>query len=114
MMETDSSQLLIAGINLAERCWAKCCQELEWDSNSPNWVVGHQVGKEHKEQMLDRLKLKQCPTFDTFETLGNTGSAALPITLAMLAEQNQIQRGDKVALLGIGSGLSSTMLGVLW
>jgi len=30
------------------------------------------------------------------------------------AEQNRIQSGDRVALLGIGSGLNALMLGVEW
>jgi 3-oxoacyl-[acyl-carrier-protein] synthase-3 len=46
--------------------------------------------------------------------LGNTGSSALPITLMMASEQGAIEKNDKIALLGIGSGLSSIMLGVKW
>jgi acyl-CoA:acyl-CoA alkyltransferase len=115
MMETDSTKLLAAGVKLATQCWQKTVQELTVDANFvPDWVIGHQVGREHKEQMMRALNLYDTPSFDTFETLGNTGSAALPITLAKLAESGQIQPGQQLALLGIGSGLSSTMLGVTW
>ncbi len=46
--------------------------------------------------------------------LGNTGSVALPITMAMAAEQGLLTAGDQVALLGIGSGINSLMIGLDW
>ena len=52
--------------------------------------------------------------FSTLEFLGNIGSVSLPITLAMGAEKGIIHKGDKVGLLGIGSGLNCLMLGVEW
>jgi 3-oxoacyl-[acyl-carrier-protein] synthase-3 len=44
--------------------------------------------------------------------MGNTGSAALPGALALGLREKNINRGDKLALLGIGSGLSCLMLGM--
>ena len=44
--------------------------------------------------------------------LGNTGAAALPMALSMGLEQDPPAAGTKLALLGIGSGLNSVMLGV--
>ena len=60
------------------------------------------------------MNLKDIETTTTYEFLGNTGSAALPVTLAHLAENKEMNAGDKIALLGIGSGLTSIMLGVEW
>jgi 3-oxoacyl-[acyl-carrier-protein] synthase-3 len=42
------------------------------------------------------------------------GSVSLPLTAAIAAERGELQRGDKVALLGIGSGLNCLMLGLEW
>jgi acyl-CoA:acyl-CoA alkyltransferase len=52
--------------------------------------------------------------FSTLEFLGNTGSASLPVTLAMGVEKGVLTKGDKAALLGIGSGLNCLMMGVEW
>jgi 3-oxoacyl-[acyl-carrier-protein] synthase-3 len=52
--------------------------------------------------------------FTTFETLGNVGSVSCPITLATAMEQGAYASGDKAALLGIGSGLSSIMMALEW
>jgi 3-oxoacyl-[acyl-carrier-protein] synthase-3 len=36
------------------------------------------------------------------------------MTLAKAVENGRISKGDKVSLLGIGSGINCTMLGVEW
>ena len=52
--------------------------------------------------------------FPTVEFLGNTGSVALPITMALGLEQGRLAAGDRVAMLGIGSGINSLMIGLEW
>lgn len=64
--------------------------------------------------MLGSLELPIERDFCTYPWLGNTGSVALPITLAIAEEQKSIQPGDKVALLGIGSGINCIMTAVEW
>lgn len=64
--------------------------------------------------MFESLGLDPQIDFATVETLGNTGSAALPITLALGAEQGRLRANDHVALLGIGSGINCLMLAVEW
>lgn len=114
MMETDSEELLNNGAVLAMETWAKTKRVLDWSNETPDWALGHQVGIAHEEVVMKALGLSHKRTFITYPFLGNTGSAALPATLAILANQEKLQKGEKVALLGIGSGLSSVMLGVEW
>ena len=64
--------------------------------------------------MLQSLELDPIVDFATLETLGNTGSVALPLTMAMGIEQGHLEPGDRVALLGIGSGINALMLAVDW
>ena len=79
-----------------------------------NKIIPHQVGVAHRYAMLTELGLPLDRDFQTFEMFGNTGSAALPLTLIKGIEANFFKPQDKVALLGIGSGLTSTMLGMEW
>ena len=111
MMKTDSEKLMKAGIKLATDTWEKTKEVLDWSNHSPDWVVGHQVGKSHEAALLLSLNLNDKNTYTTFEKFGNTGSAALPLTLAKLMETNKMSSGQNLAMLGIGSGLSSIMLG---
>ena len=52
--------------------------------------------------------------FPTLEFLGNVGSVSLPITFALGNDKNIIAKHDKIALLGIGSGINCIMMGVQW
>ena len=114
VMETDSEELLKYGVALGQSTWQKARAELGWENKSVDFVLTHQVGTAHEKLSLESLELNKIKTFRTYPFLGNTGSSALPITLMMADEQGLINKGENIALLGIGSGLSSIMLGVKW
>lgn len=114
LMKTESEILKEEGCKLGGRTWAKTRKTLQWTNKDVDRVFCHQVGEIHRKLLFETLKLDIRKDFSTFEILGNTGSASLPITLAMGEEQGILSKGDKTALLGIGSGLNSLMLGVEW
>jgi 3-oxoacyl-[acyl-carrier-protein] synthase III len=113
-MQTDSEALLHAGVNLAERTWVDCRKELGWTNAMVTKAFTHQVGRAHRKLLYDRLGLDPAIDFATVDWLGNTGAAALPSAAALGIEQGHLVKGDRVALLGIGSGLHSVMLGLEW
>lgn len=114
VMETDSEELLKYGIALGKATWQELQKNLSWERSDVDFVLTHQVGSAHEKLSLESLELNQTKTYKTYPFLGNTGSSALPITLMMAHEEKLLQKNDRVALLGIGSGLSSIMLGVKW
>ncbi|AOS45837.1 3-oxoacyl-[acyl-carrier-protein] synthase 3 [Lacunisphaera limnophila] len=114
VMETDSEQLLLAGVEVAQRTWQAFAQETGWNPSTPDRIITHQVGTMHRRKLYETVGLDLVKDFSSFETLGNTGSAALPSTLALAVEQGALRSGQKAALLGIGSGLNSLMLAVEW
>lgn len=111
-METDSEALLHAGVALAERNWKRTKDILGWINDDPDRIFTHQVGKQHRTMLMERLELNPALDFPTVERFGNTGAVALPMALAMGLEQDPPSSGTKLALLGIGSGLNSVMLGI--
>lgn len=112
IMHTDSEGLLHAGCALAARTWEKAKAALGWDNGSPAHVFTHQVGRAHSKLTLETLGLPQERDFPTVSFMGNTGSSALPGALALGLRQKTLSKGDKTALLGIGSGLSCLALGM--
>lgn len=114
LMETDSEKLMVEGCRLAGRTWNRTREELGWKNEEVNRVFCHQVGKGHRKLMYENVGLGIEKDFSTLEFLGNTGSASLPVTLAMGVEKDVLAKGDKTALLGIGSGLNCLMMGVEW
>ena len=77
-------------------------------------MICHQVGLSHRETILGSLGIPQSKDFSTFPYLGNMGTVSLPLTAALADDRAFLQKGDQVALLGIGSGLNCMMLGVEW
>jgi acyl-CoA:acyl-CoA alkyltransferase len=96
------------------KTWQLFEQETGWTRATPDRFICHQVGSTHRRKLYETVGLDLAKDFSTFETLGNTGSAALPTTLALAVEQGAVKTGDRVALLGIGSGINSLMLAVEW
>lgn len=112
LMQTDSEALMQAGNALALRTWARFQAELGWKTADIDRIVTHQVGVAHRRLLLATLGLDPKLDFPTVETLGNIGSVSLPISLSLALEQGFIRDGQRVALLGIGSGLQCLMLGL--
>jgi acyl-CoA:acyl-CoA alkyltransferase len=110
-MQTDSEQLLLAGVALARETWRNFASEQGTDFDR---YICHQVGTAHRRKLYETLDLDLARDFSTFETLGNTGSVALPATLAAAIEAGAVREGDRVGLLGIGSGLNCLMLALEW
>lgn len=110
-MQTDAEQLLIAGVQLARETWRRFAAE---QGETYTRYICHQVGSTHRRKLYEALGLDEAKDFSSFETLGNTGSVALPVTLARAVEQGAVRDGDRVGLLGIGSGLNCLMLALEW
>ena len=113
-MQTDSEELLVAGVDVARSTWQLFEQETGWTKDTPDHIICHQVGSTHRRKLYETVGLDLAKDYSTFETLGNTGSAALPTALALAVAQGRVKSGDKVALLGIGSGINSLMLALEW
>ncbi|HED66807.1 MAG TPA: 3-oxoacyl-ACP synthase III [Planctomycetes bacterium] len=114
LMETDSEAMLQAGNALAARTFEAFLAELHWSRDSIDRIVTHQVGGAHRRLLFETLELDPERDFPTVETLGNIGSVSLPLTLSIAIREGRVERGQSVALLGIGSGLNCMMLGLEW
>lgn len=114
LMQTDSERLLQEGIAAGVATYARFLAECGWSPDEFDKTICHQVGGAHRKLMLQSLALAPERDYATYPWLGNTGSAALPVTLALAAESGFVASGDRVALLGIGSGINCLMASVQW
>lgn len=111
---TDASAVLQNGVELGKRTWDRLLQTLDWRAADIDKVICHQVGGGHRRTILASLGIDESRDFSTFETLGNMGTVALPATAAIASDVGFLRSGDRVAFLGIGSGLNCLMLGLSW
>jgi 3-oxoacyl-[acyl-carrier-protein] synthase-3 len=114
LMTTDSERLLREGVALAEEAFQEFLSAADWSADEIDKTFCHQVGNAHRKLLFQALQLDTRIDFGTFEFLGNTGTVALPISAAIGIERGLVQPGDRVAMLGIGSGINTLMLGVEW
>ena len=113
-MLTDSVSVLKYGVQLGQQTWNKFLGTMNWSESSVDRVICHQVGQGHQEAILRALRLPKEKDYTTYRYLGNMGTAALPSTAAIAEERGVLKRGQKVAFLGIGSGLTCLMMGFEW
>jgi 3-oxoacyl-[acyl-carrier-protein] synthase III len=114
LMQTDSERLLAEGLAAGRATFDDFLTTSGWERGEIDKSVCHQIGGTHRRMMLEGLGLSVERDYATFPWLGNTGSVALPITLALAVENGFITDHEHVALLGIGSGINCLMLAVDW
>jgi 3-oxoacyl-[acyl-carrier-protein] synthase-3 len=111
---TDSAAVLTHGVELGIRTWHAFLRKLGWVKDRIDKVICHQVGASHRDAILRALGISLDKDFSTFPYLGNIGTVSLPLTAALAEDREVLRPGDRVAFLGIGSGLNCLMLGVEW
>ncbi|MGI9457872.1 MAG: 3-oxoacyl-[acyl-carrier-protein] synthase III C-terminal domain-containing protein, partial [Aeoliella sp.] len=114
LMQTDSEALMHEGIATGRATFDRFLTAAGLAAGDIDRTFCHQVGVAHRKLLFDELGLDPAIDFATLETLGNTGSAALPVTMARGLQDRPVGAGDKIALLGIGSGINCVMLACDW
>jgi 3-oxoacyl-[acyl-carrier-protein] synthase-3 len=114
LMATDSERLMREGIATGADTFDRFLVEAGWSRADIDRTFCHQVGPTHRKLLFEALRLD--PEIDslTVQWLGNTGAVALPVTLALAAAAGRIASGQRLALLGIGSGINCLMLACQW
>ena len=113
-MDTDSTSLMFAGIELAGKTWQKAASQLGWNVDQLDELVLHQVSKVHTTQLAQALRLPMSKILPIYPEYGNVGPAAVPMALSQSVKMGRVKKGSRVALMGIGSGLNCAMAEVIW
>ncbi|GAA4057439.1 3-oxoacyl-ACP synthase III [Agromyces indicus] len=109
-MFTDARALLKGGMELVTAAWREARKHWNW-AQMDRYIM-HQVSDVHTDAIVKAAKLDRTRIPLTYPTLGNIGPASIPITLAH--EAPSLRRGDRVLLMGVGSGLNTSMLEMAW
>ena len=113
-MITDTRTLLIEGVKLAQKTFVAARQALGWVVEEMDEFVVHQVSKVHTAAFTKAMGIDPKKVLTIFGEHGNIGPASVPIVLSKLREMGRLKKGDRGALLGIGSGLNCAMAEVVW
>jgi len=110
-MRTDTAVLLLQGLTLAKEAFAAAL-DLGWEWTNCDRYVMHQVSKVHTSRLCEELGVPLNLVPLTYPHFGNMGPAAVPYTLSTIADQ--ISEGERVVLMGIGSGLNCAAAELRW
>lgn len=114
VMQTESEELMRQGVAAGAETFERFLAAAGWEPRDIDRTFCHQVGAAHRALLFDSFGLDPAIDYPTLERLGNTGAVALPVTMALGIEEGQLRTGDRVAMLGIGSGINCQMLAVEW
>ena len=109
-MFTDAKALLKGGMELVVSAWTE--SKRDWDWSGMHRYILHQVSDVHTNAILKATGIDRARVPLTYPKFGNVGPASIPITLA--AEADNLKPGDRVLLMGVGSGLNTAMMEIVW
>ena len=113
-MITDAKGLLIAGIQTAMVMNERVMNRMEWKHRQTDEIVIHQVSAMNTQKLVEALEMDATKLHLTFPHYGNVGPAAIPISLCKSLEMGRVSKGDRVVIMGMGSGINCCFMEVLW
>ncbi len=114
-MHTDSTALMREGAQVTIHAFEGFKRELGWTDSMIDKVFTHQVSEPQRILNLYHvLKLPEGIDYPTLHYLGNTASVAAPISMAIAVENGFVQAGNRICMMGVGSGVNSLVVGIQW
>ncbi|HNP85013.1 MAG TPA: beta-ketoacyl-ACP synthase 3 [Kouleothrix sp.] len=80
--------------------------QVSWQRANIDTVIPHQASRHGVEQLTRRLGFTHEQVFSNLAERGNCIAASIPLALAEAVQSGRVQRGQRVALIGTGAGLT--------
>lgn len=112
-MRTDTKGLLAAGLDLAAVTWREANELFGVGSGMRSHII-HQISSVHTQMLCQRLGIDLATVPMIFPMFGNTGPASVPMVLSKEIEKGAYQSGDRICLMGMGSGINCVAYEVVW
>ena len=77
-------------------------------------VIPHQANVKILDYVIRKVGLERDDVFVNIEKYANTSSATIPLALCDAQESGWLKKGDRIALVGFGSGLSCGGVVIDW
>ncbi len=106
--------LLTAGLEVSARAWQAGKEQLGWSNDDVDEFAMHQISKVHSTQLIETLGVDPEKCHFIFPEHGNIGPAGVPTVLSKALDAGRLEKGDKILLGGIGSGINCMAAGIVW
>ena len=92
----------------------EACKKCGISVNDLKYVVPHQANIRIVKTACEKLGVSMEKMFVNVEKYGNTSSASIPICVDEMNKQGLLQRGDLIAVVGFGAGLTYGAAVIEW
>lgn len=92
----------------------KAFKKLGWKASQINHLFTHQVSKNTFKIIADSTQVPLAACVSVFEKFGNTAAASIPLAISCAQQRNLLQPGDKIAIIGLAAGLSTSIQFMTW
>jgi len=98
----------------ARNFFSACLKEAHWRPDEIQHLFTHQVSVGSLETIAELTGVSQRRIEPIFQMYGNTVSSSIPLAMHQRLQRGEIQKGDKIALLGLAAGVSVSVQLMVW
>lgn len=109
-MSTDSRMMFDAAIRHYPGMFNSLMKEIGWSIDDIDVIVPHQASLKIIRRAMEAINYPMEKCAVSVDFYGNMASVSIPFTLKQSIETGQLTRGNRVGILGFGSGLSFSMM----
>ncbi len=113
-MRTDVLGLLSSSLDIAKELWLAGQSGEYFNDRAVALYAVHQVSEVHTRRVGEVLGVDQAKVPRIFPKFGNTDPSSIPMVLSKEVEAGRVKEGDRISLLGFGSGLNAAAYEVIW
>ena len=88
--------------------------QCNWQPEDISLLVPHQANIRIMEAARERMNLDVDKLSVTVDRYGNTSAASIPLSMDYERQNNKLNDGDNIILVGFGGGLTYGALGLTW
>ncbi len=105
-LHQDGKEVYKFAVNILPFAVSKAIENAPFAVEDLDMVIPHQANIRIIQTAASKLGLSMDKFYVNIENYGNTSSASIPLALNEAIENGKIKRGDKIALVGFGAGLT--------
>ena len=113
-MVTNAKKLLTHGMELAVKTWSRRGTSSPGPRTTSTTSSSTRSARPTPNDSPGPSASTLQKIFRLYPNHGNIGPAGVPIVLSKLIEEGRLNAGDRIALMGIGSGINCTMSEIVW
>lgn len=102
----DGKGVFLFAIDIVPHCIEKVLDKTGDSLETVQHVVCHQANSRIIRNVVRHMKADPKKFFENMEYFGNTSGASIPMALKDMQEKGLLHSGDKLVLVGFGSGLT--------